>query len=331
MLSILNDFFRTVLVSSLFTVILLVFRMTIFKIFSRKFNYYIWFIVIIKLSLPFTYYTFAFNELKYQDNINKVNLEGFNNFSTLSAIILVSVWVTITVFYLVSTLWKYIKLKNLIDDLSYDVDDEDINNLYDRLLRELNINKNIQIKYSYEVETPSFFNSCILLPPCNYTLKELEWIFRHELIKDLYIKYLVLFLKIVYWFNPFIYIMDRIIDLDCELYCDERVLKNRSIEDKKEYALTVINAIKKDLNSSNKFVAGLHKKSDIKKRVSNMFNEKNRTGILMALILCLFSLSTYFKVDIIDSKSLIYSLSKQSTIENKNPNFKYLGQVNTDE
>ncbi|MGO1042668.1 M56 family metallopeptidase [Clostridioides difficile] len=335
MLSILNDFFRTVLVSSLFTVLLLVFRMTIFKVFSRKFNYYIWFIVIIKLSLPFTYYTFAFNELKYQGNINKVNLEGFNNLSTLCTIILVSVWVTITIFYLISTLSKYIKLKNLIDDLSYDVDDEEINNLYDSLLKELNINKNIQIKYSYEVETPSFFNSCILLPPCDYTLKELEWIFRHELMhfksKDLYIKYLVLFLKIVYWFNPFMYIMDKVIDLDCELYCDERVLKNRSIQDKKEYALIIINAMKKDLNYSNKFVAGLHKKSDIKKRVFNMFNEKNRTGILMALILCLFSLITYFKIDIIDSKSLIYSLPKQSTIENKNPNFEYLGQVNTDE
>ncbi|WP_227827996.1 MULTISPECIES: M56 family metallopeptidase [unclassified Clostridioides] len=269
MLSILNDFLRTVLVSSLFTVLLLVFRMTIFKIFSRRFNYYIWFIVIIKLLLPFTYYTFAFNEFKYQENINKVNLEGFNNLSTLCTMILVSVWATITIFYLISTLWKYIKLKNLIDDLSYEVDDKYINNLYSNLLKELNINKNIQIKYSHEVETPSFFNSCILLPPYDYTLKELEWIFRHELMhfksKDLCIKYLVLFLKIVYWFNPFMYIMDKIIDLDCELYCDERVLKNRSIEDKKEYALTVINAMKKDLNSSNKFVARLHKKSDIKK------------------------------------------------------------------
>ncbi|MGO0882473.1 M56 family metallopeptidase [Clostridioides difficile] len=210
-----------------------------------------------------------------------------------------------------------------------------MNNLYNSVLKELNINKNIQIKYCYEVETPSFFNSCILLPPFDYTLKELKWIFRHELMhfksKDLYIKYLVLFLKIVYWFNPFMYIMDKIMDLDCEFYCDERVLKNCNIEEKKEYALTVINAMKKDLNSSNKFVAGLHKKSDVKKRVSNMFNEKNRTGILMALILCLLSLSTYFKIDIIDYKSLIYSLPKQSTIENKNSNFKYLGQVNTDE
>ncbi|WP_417282131.1 M56 family metallopeptidase, partial [Clostridioides difficile] len=46
-------------------------------------------------------------------------------------------------------------------------------------------------------------------PPHDYKLEELDWIFRHELMhfksKDLHLKYLVLFLKIVYWFNPFIY------------------------------------------------------------------------------------------------------------------------------
>ncbi|MCG8258937.1 peptidase M56, partial [Clostridioides difficile] len=31
----------------------------------------------------------------------------------------------------------------------------------------------------------------------------------HFKSKDLNLKYLVLFLKIVYWFNPFIYIMDK--------------------------------------------------------------------------------------------------------------------------
>ncbi|EGT5236939.1 peptidase M56, partial [Clostridioides difficile] len=51
--SFLNDIFRTILVSCIFIVILLVFRITLFKTFSKKFNYYIWLIVIIKLSLPF--------------------------------------------------------------------------------------------------------------------------------------------------------------------------------------------------------------------------------------------------------------------------------------
>ncbi|HBG0352563.1 TPA: M56 family metallopeptidase [Clostridioides difficile] len=159
----------------------------------------------------------------------------------------------------------------------------------------------MKLKYSYEVETPAFFNSCVLLPPHEYKLKELDWIFRHELMhfksRDLYLKYVILFLKTVYWFNPFIYIMDKHIDLDCELYCDERVLKNRNSEEKKDYALTILNAMRKGSNTSNKFIAGLHKQSDIKKRVMNMFNEKYKNGILMALTLCLLSSITFLKVN----------------------------------
>ncbi|EQF29201.1 blaR1 peptidase M56 family protein [Clostridioides difficile CD160] len=234
-------------------------------------------------------------------NINNINLEGFNNISTIISSVLVCLWTISVVIYLIYTIFKYVKLKNLIGDLSYEVDDEEIVNLYKSILKEFDITKNIKLKYSYEVETPAFFNSCVLLPPHDYKLKELDWIFRHELMhfksRDLYLKYVILFLKIVYWFNPFVYIMDKHIDLDCELYCDERVLKNRNSEEKKDYALTIINAMRKGTNTSNKFIAGLHKQSDIRKRVKNMFNEKYKNGILMALTLCLLSSITFLKVN----------------------------------
>ena len=299
---ILNGIFRTVIVSSLSILMILIFKKNVFKRFSKKFNYYIWMIVVIKLFLPFTYYTFTINILRSKKhiNINNINLEGFNNVSTISNNIILYTWIITVVVYLIYTIFKYIKLKNLINDLSYDVDDGEIVNLYKNILEEFNITKDIKLKYSYEVETPAFFNSCVLLPPHEYKLKELDWIFRHELMhfksRDLYLKYVILFLKTVYWFNPFIYIMDKHIDLDCELYCDERVLKNRNSEEKKdldcefycdervlknctvqqkqEYALTIVNSMKRGTNFSNKFVAGLNKQSDIRKRVINMFSEK---------------------------------------------------------
>ena len=43
--------------------------------------------------------------------------------------------------------------------------------------------------------------------------------------------------------------MDKHIDLDCELYCDERVLKNRNSEEKKDYALTILYAMRKGSNT----------------------------------------------------------------------------------
>lgn len=96
--------------------------------------------------------------------------------------------------------------------------------------------------------------------------------------------------------------MEKYVDLDCELYCDERVLKNCTVQQKQEYALTIVNSMKRGINFSNKFVTGLNKQSDIRKRVMNMFSEKHKNGILMALIISLFSSITFFKFD---STSLI--------------------------
>ncbi|EQF29214.1 blaR1 peptidase M56 family protein [Clostridioides difficile CD160] len=201
---ILNGIFRTLIVSSLCILLILAFKKSFFKRFSKKFNYYIWIIVVIKLLLPFTYYTLTLNIFRSKENINidNINLEYFNEVSTSSNSILLYIWIFTVIIYLVYTVLKYIKLKNLVNDLSYEVDDKEIISLYTSLLKEFNISKEIKLKYSYEVETPAFFNSCVLLPPHDYKLEELDWIFRHELMhfksKDLYLKYIVLFLKIVY-------------------------------------------------------------------------------------------------------------------------------------
>ncbi|HBY7373028.1 TPA: peptidase M56, partial [Clostridioides difficile] len=133
---ILNGIFRTVIVSSLSILMILIFKKNVFKRFSKKFNYYIWMIVVIKLFLPFTYYTFTINILRSKKdiNINNINLEGFNNISTVISSILLYTWITSVVIYLIYTIFKYIKLKNLISDLSYEVDDEEIINLYRSIL-----------------------------------------------------------------------------------------------------------------------------------------------------------------------------------------------------
>ena len=133
---ILNGIFRTVIVSSLSILMILIFKKNVFKRFSKKFNYYIWMIVVIKLFLPFTYYTFTINILRSKKhiNINNINLEGFNNVSTISNNIILYTWIITVVVYLIYTIFKYIKLKNLINDLSYDVDDGEIVNLYKNIL-----------------------------------------------------------------------------------------------------------------------------------------------------------------------------------------------------
>ncbi|MCC0728929.1 peptidase M56 [Clostridioides sp. ZZV14-6045] len=313
---ILKDIFRTSVISSLLICFLLLFKLTIFRIFNKSFNYYIWLIVIVKLLFPFSYFTYTISDSKFQ---YKPILNGVDYSNTVLII-----YLTIVILLATYRLRKYLSFKSLAIDLSYDIENVEINNLYNDLLKELNIKKHIKLKYTYEINTPSFFglfDNYIFLPPHNYNLDELYWILKHELVhyksKDLYIRYLVLFLKCVYFFNPFVYILDRIIYHNCELHCDETVLKSCSLANIKSYANTILDSIERNSIGSNNYTTGLHRKSNFEKRVYNMFKIKTRKGILVALLLCLLSLVTYLKLDYLSSSSSNYLFPKKAPIETR--------------
>lgn len=304
---ILKDILRTSVLSSLLICFLLLFRVTIFRIFNKSFNYYIWLIVIVRLTFPFYYFTYTITEpvFQYKPILSKIN------YSNIILVIYLAI-VTILVVY---RLLKYLRFKSLINDVSDDIENIEINNVYNNLLKELNIKKNIKLKSTDEINTPSFFglfDNYILLPPYDYSLDELYWILKHELThyksRDLYIRYLILFLKCVYFFNPFIYLLDRIIYHHCELHCDEAVLKNSSLENIKSYAKTILNSIEKSSAKLNNYSTGLHSKSNFEKRFYSMFKKKGKNGILIALILCIVSSFAYFKFDSIISNPIIRSL-----------------------
>lgn len=304
---ILKDIFRTSITSSLLICFLLLLRMTIFRIFNKTFNYYIWLIVIVRLSLPFSYFTYTINEpsFQYKPVLNKINYSN----------IILAIYLSTVIILVVYRVLKYLRFKHLINDVSDDIKNVEINNIYNNLLKELNIKKNIKLKSTDEINTPSFFglfDNYILLPPYDYDLDELHWILKHELThyksRDLYIRYIVLFLKSVYFFNPFVYLLDKIIYHFCELHCDEVVLKNASLENVKSYAKTILNSIEKSSTKLNNYSTGLHRKSNFEKRFYSMFKKKGKSGILIALILCLLSSFTYFKFDSIISKPIIRSL-----------------------
>lgn len=88
------------------------------------------------------------------------------------------------------------------------------------------------------------FKPLILLPANTNDIKELEWILKHELIHfkkhDLYYKIIIMAAVSVHWFNPLVHIMGKMISYDCELACDEVLLKNSDMKSRKSYAMVLI-------------------------------------------------------------------------------------------
>ncbi|HBE9457358.1 TPA: M56 family metallopeptidase [Clostridioides difficile] len=310
---ILQTLIRSTIISSLIICILIVLNTTLLKGFSKRLNYYIWLIAIAKLVIPFTY-TYTTNKLNTKSLLDNSNIDNL----PINENIIIFIWSAIALLLFIRIIKRYLKFKSLIVDLSYDIEEIEVKNLYDNLLNEFKIKGNIKLKYTYEVANPScfgLFEKYILLPPHDYSLEELNWILRHELIhyksKDLYIRYLILFLKCVYWFNPLVYLLDRVVENICEMHCDETVLKDYSLEDRQSYAMTVVNSIERNTNIHNEFSTGLHRIKGFEKRLHNMFITKNRKGIIIALILCLLSSLTYLTFDSISYKSPDRSIYKK--------------------
>ncbi|MFN1809012.1 peptidase M56, partial [Clostridioides difficile] len=61
------------------------------------------------------------------------------------------IYLTIVILLAIYRFIKYLKFKSLVIDLSYDIENLEINNLYNNLLKELNIEKHIKLKYTYEI------------------------------------------------------------------------------------------------------------------------------------------------------------------------------------
>ncbi|HEK5039640.1 TPA: peptidase M56, partial [Clostridioides difficile] len=143
---ILTDILRTSITSSLVICFLLLLRTTIFRIFNKGFNYYIWLIVIVRLLFPFSYFTYTISDSKFQYKpiLNEVDYSNTVLIIYLTIVILLAIYRFI----------KYLKFKSLVIDLSYDIENLEINNLYNNLLKELNIEKHIKLKYTYEINTP---------------------------------------------------------------------------------------------------------------------------------------------------------------------------------
>ncbi|MCW0719136.1 M56 family metallopeptidase [Clostridioides difficile] len=325
MLYVFENLIKTTIVCSLGICLLLFLKRYLFKKFSKRFNYYIWLIIVFRMLLFLFNYTIVYEvkepkENALGNNITQIDISTDNNLMLYVAYL----WLFVTIVIAVYTFIKYTRFKNLVVDVSYDIEDNDINCIYKNLLKELNIKKKIELRGSDELISPAgmgLFKSYIFLPDYSYSKSELTWILKHELMhfknKDILIKFLVLSVRIIYWFNPLVYVMSNRVNLDCELCCEESVIYNCSFNDKKEYALALIKSIKLSKECNRGILLTDFNRTNLEKRLESIISKKFKNSVFVVIILCLLSSITYFKFDIFISKPVIYSLPKPSVLNDE--------------
>lgn len=357
------------LLGSIGIILIIAFRKPLLKKYTNAFNYYIWLAVISKMIIPFkipiNIPERMYNSFEYSPNSvkailnngisinqgteikNSVNKIYVNNSITNFFTIIFYLWLIISVFFLVYHIISYYNYNKKIKDFTYDVLNNEIKEMYSNLLTELNIKKRISLKFCKGISTPfgiGIFNCRILIPDVSYDIKELEYILRHELMHykrfDIMYKILLLVTMAIHWFNPLVYIMYKEINNYCELSCDEAILKSSSIEERKLYALTLVNSLRLNKNNIIKqnLIMEFNNKYILKRRLENMLNLKlKRKGLILGVLVLVITASSLVTMRIfaqndINKTTAIttinpQSLSSKQVLENY---FKYCNEKNVD-
>ena len=317
---------------------------------SPKWHYYIWFILLVRLLVPFapTSSFSLFNIVnpvieKLQANCNvfldktdnyipeqnqsyenpNVIISQLNNISNNNALknenklilntkyytykfnlknLIILIWLAGIV--ILSTYIIAINTKLFIKARNHPVfETQHLNNILNKCRLNLNIKRAVPIVLTDIVSTPSLLGCTrpVLLIPRDILKdlsdREFEHIFLHELShlkrKDNIVNCLVIFLKIIHWFNPVIWYSFYKMRQDCEISCDAMAMSYLDHEEQSEYGYTIIHLLK--IASKQRWIPGaigvLPGKSEMKRRITmiSLFNKKyvkfSALGIVMLIIL----------------------------------------------
>jgi beta-lactamase regulating signal transducer with metallopeptidase domain len=330
-----ENLLKTSLLGSMAIIIIIFLEKTLLKRYKNTFNYYIWLAVIIKMIMPFkipvhlpekAYDVFqnspgsvktvmnggiSLSQSMKIGNSTDIVAVSHNNINYLT--ILFYIWLVVAVIFIAYHIVSYAVFKNKLKQFTCDVQDISVKNIYSELLLQMKIKRKISLKVCDGISTPigiGMTKACILIPGVSYDIREMEFILKHELMhykrNDMIYKMLLLITMAVHWFNPLIYVMCREINRNCELSCDEAVLKKSDMSERKLYASTLVNSLR--LNNDNglnqNLITGFNNRKILKGRLESMLNMKEKKrGIILAVlivtitVISLVGFNAFFKND----------------------------------
>ena len=309
--------------------LMFVLKKTIFKKFSEKFNYYIWLPLMLVMIIPLEIRITRKIPAILQDKVNTTKILNSEiiksnvyekNILDYIAIIYISIIVLIITFELAN----YFILRRKVIKESIIIDDEMVNDIYNKVKRELNIRSNSPLMANKKLSTPmniGMFSQNIILPTTQYTSKELELILKHELIHqkryDFLYKLLMSIACAVNWINPLVYLMVKDIKYYCESSCDEEVINKSSKDEIKTYSLVITKTARNNAYGINRNLSfSLNEKDLTTRRVKTMFDEKKKFKGNIALFIASFLIILSFGIFVLNIEYVVVQASENNNVKN---------------
>lgn len=298
---------------------------------SKKVQYYIWIIVLLRMILPFSFEGSVMNRVFYGNQaqsiavsqkevkstndtekvISKIPVETktvviqpsddetvnrytnsyhvdnkryINNIFSKYALY---IWLIGTIIVLIINLYSYTRFKKHLKaankEASYDE--------YKLLSSLLNGRGNVRLFKNQYVSTPmliGIFKPCIMIPDICFSKRQLKNILLHEVIHlkrfDIGVKWLTMFVLSIHWFNPFMYFIKREINHACELSCDEMVIRNLNLSEKREYCDTLLSVAAEHRYPIGVLQATMcEEKKSLKERLVSIMSYSKKSKLIISI------------------------------------------------
>jgi len=250
---------------------------------SKSIQYYLWIVVLLRLTLPFSFEASIMNELFYGNqtpavatsqtiikpgletdlNISKSNVvpiaqenlaNGVNNgevmqgknFMDLFNQYSLYLWLLGVIIALTVNLTGYGRFIKYLKGANIPATSRENEMLVILLKRR----HKVRLFRNRFLSTPMLIGMArpyIIIPDASFSETQLKNIFLHEIVHlkrfDIAIKWLTMIAASIHWFNPLMYLIKKGINSSCELACDEAVIKNLSPSEKQAYGDTLISVV----------------------------------------------------------------------------------------
>lgn len=242
--------------------------------------------------------SFPIQSTPIQNNVIKMPVINWNWQNAFVALWIVGICVSI-----IRSLIGYFSLKKNTAQRAVNPTPE-LYELLNKCKDELGINKDIKLIVQYELTSPALVIPNIILIPFDVIKMDeskIKIVIMHELThfrrKDQILSILLLLLRTVYWFNPFVYMAFRQIRADIETACDNDIVSNWNIERRNEYAYTLLMMF--DREGCENLMLGMssgNTRKNAEKRIRGIYMEnksKLGTKVVAVLASCVIGVSCF--------------------------------------
>ncbi len=342
-------------VGSVLSVFLLCVKPITRKLFSPRWQYYIWLTVLIVMILPV-----HFNLPSRTPDIPVVSVNPADNITTevpqtdsqtadvqipeqTKNLSIPQIELPQNIFYYLANIWllgmiaillaKIIKYNLFLVATHKNSEvDTDIQN----------IPKRLTVRKTDMLDAPlivGIFKPTLLLPDTEIAESDMNYILMHELTHykrgDILYKWFAMIVSSVHWFNPFVYVVSMQIDTECEISCDFAVTSKLSDNEKNNYMSMILDLVANSKSALRPLTTQMaSEKKTIKRRFTIIRNKKTTSkfmSIISVLVAVIMLSTTVFAsgilTDLTKDDYTINILNNSEKIELANKPFIKNGEV----